>query len=87
MLPESPAAVGLLILVFGIFLLCVSVAPAITGLSGVAYLCGAVVLGLGFLWFGKEVGLRPSSSSAGRLVRASIAYLPLLFTLMIIDKV
>jgi protoheme IX farnesyltransferase len=87
MLPKSNTGIGLLILGFGLFLLCVSVAPVFTGLAGGTYFWGAVILGLGFLWFGKGVGLRPSKLAAGRLVRASIVYLPLLFFLMIIDKV
>jgi protoheme IX farnesyltransferase len=87
MLPENDAGLRPLILGFCLFLLCVSLTPVFTGLAGGIYFWGAVVLGLGFLWFGKGIGLRPSNLAAGRLVRASIIYLPLLFSLMIVDKV
>lgn len=87
MLPDSKTEVGLLILGFCIFLLGVSLAPVLVGLAGELYFWGAVVLGLGFLWFGWGVGFSPSRRAARRLVRASIVYLPFLLSLLIVDKI
>jgi protoheme IX farnesyltransferase len=87
MIPESKTGIGLLILGFSFFLLCVSLTPFVTGLAGGMYFWGAVILGLVFFWFSKGVGLCPSNMAASRLVRASVIYLPLLFSLMIVDKV
>jgi protoheme IX farnesyltransferase len=87
MLPKSDTNLGLLILGFCGFLLCVSLAPVLTGLAGRAYFWGAVILGLVYLWFGKGVAFSPTKIAAGRLVRASIVYLPFLLTLMMIDKI
>ena len=87
MLPESRSGLGLLVLGFSLFLLCVSLMPVLTGLAGETYFWGAVFLGLGFVWFSKGVGFSPSNMAAGRLVRASVIYLPVLFSLMIVDKV
>jgi len=87
MIPESNQGIGLLILGFCLFLLCVSLAPVLTGLAGGAYFWGALILGLVFFWFGHGVGFKPSMIAARRLLRVSVIYLPLLFSLMIVDKV
>jgi protoheme IX farnesyltransferase len=89
MLPNSPHGarwVGFLVIGFSCFLFFVSLMPAMSGLTGFFYLWGAIILGLFFLWFGKDLAIGPTVASARRLVRASIIYLPLLLTLMIFDK-
>jgi heme o synthase len=45
------------------------------------FYCAAVLLGLGFLYFGLEFVRRRSRSTARRLLAVSIVYLPLLFVL------
>ena len=45
------------------------------------FYCAAVLLGLGFLYFGFEFVRRRSRSTARRLLAVSIVYLPLLFVL------
>ena len=87
MLPESSQGIGLLILGFCLFLLCVSLTPFLTGFAGGLYFWGALILGLVFFWYGQGVGFNPSVIAARRLVRVSIAYLPLLLSLMIFDKI
>ena len=74
------------ILGFCILLLVLSVIPFISGLAGVVYLVGAVLLGVLFSLFGFEAALRRSKLSARHVLRASVTYLPLLLILMIIDK-
>ena len=74
------------ILIFTITLLILSVIPAISGLAGVIYLAGALLLGLIFVGFGLEATRHRSTASARHVLRASVVYLPLLLILMIIDR-
>src|SRR5262249_20546425 len=50
------------------------------------YCIGALILSLGFFYYGAQFALHRSSSAARRLLTASIIYLPLLFILMIFPK-
>jgi protoheme IX farnesyltransferase len=64
-------------------LLFISILPTLLGVSGIVYLCGAVALGLAFLYFG--IGVR-TRLQARRLLQASVFYLPLVYSLMVLDK-
>lgn len=68
-------------------LLGVSAMPAFLGVSGLLYLGGAVVLGLGFVAAGALLAYRRRETDAKLLLLASIIYLPLLLGLMVVDKV
>ena len=74
------------ILAFSILLFFLSVGPWMWGLAGMVYLVGAVLLGSALIWFGFEIALCRSITSARHVLRASVAYLPLLLILMLIDK-
>ncbi|MEM9598439.1 MAG: heme o synthase [Acidobacteriota bacterium] len=76
-------------------LLPVSLLPSVLGFSGVAYLAGAIVLGLIFLGysfaFGRSLGDDAASSgvvsrAARRLLLASVLYLPAVLVLMVVDR-
>ena len=75
-------------------LLMVSLCPFVFKMAGGFYLAGAVVLGAGYLWFAFQF-LRQlrfaraelSLARARQLFLASIIYLPLLLTIMVLDKV
>ena len=71
------------IVLYTLALLAVSLVPTLLGLSGTVYFCGALALGLAFLYFG--VGVR-TKSQARRLLQASVFYLPLVYSLMVLDK-
>jgi protoheme IX farnesyltransferase len=75
--------------VFGWLLLLVaaSTLPTLLGVSGYLYLGGALLLGAAFLVPGVAVLRRTSLPAARRVFMASIAYLPALLFLMIVDKV
>ena len=80
------------ILFYSIALIPVSLLPFFVGMSGVAYLASAFVLGLALLYFGfrlTQSRLQPSPGVSKRLARqllqASVIYLPILFALMMID--
>jgi protoheme IX farnesyltransferase len=74
------------ILGYSLVLIPASLLPVFLGQAGKAYLVGALVLGFGFLHYGMRLALQRSNSSARRLVLASVAYLPLVFVLMMVDK-
>jgi protoheme IX farnesyltransferase len=66
----------------------ISMLPTAFGLTGMVYLVGALILGVAFLFPTLLMVLRgPNNKFAWRTFIASIAYLPLLLFLMVIDKV
>lgn len=67
-------------------LLPVSLAPTLLGLTGMLYFGGAVVLGLVTLGLGLALARSRSKPDARRLFLASIAYLPVLLLLMMVDR-
>ena len=65
----------------------ISLLPTFFGLTGTVYLVGAVILGVAFLMPTILMLLRgPNEKFAWRTFAASIAYLPILLLLMVIDK-
>jgi protoheme IX farnesyltransferase len=73
------------ILGFSLLLLGVSVVPFAVGMSGSIYLVGAVILGAMMVWYGWVLSKSHSVSDARKVLRASIAYLPLLLILLVAD--
>jgi heme o synthase len=67
-------------------LLPVSLAPTLVGMAGTLYFAGALVLTLLFLGLAIRFGLTRSIPDARRLFLGSITYLPLLWVLMIVDR-
>jgi protoheme IX farnesyltransferase len=63
-----------------------SLAPVVLGSAGVAYLGGALLLGLGFLASGLRFRRRRSAEQARRVLRASLLYLPGLLALLLLDR-
>ncbi len=68
-------------------LLIVSLCPFLFGMAGAVYLCGAVLLGVGFLICAIQFSRQLTLTRARQLFLASIIYLPLLLALMVFDKV
>jgi protoheme IX farnesyltransferase len=75
-------------------LISVSLVPFLLRMTGKIYLFGALVLGLGFLWFVFRLARTklPTTSPDSRLfarqlLQASVIYLPLLFALMMLNVV
>ena len=60
--------------------------PTLIGMTGPIYFVAAIVLGLGFLCFGLSCAATRNRSDARKLFFASIIYLPLLLTAMMMDK-
>ena len=68
-------------------LLMVSIVPTIAGLTGRVYLVGAIVLGVGFTSVAVWSAIRRTMASARMLFVASIVYLLVLCTLLLVDRV
>ena len=60
-------------------------APSLTGLAGRVYLLGGLLVGAGFLTAGIFFAIDKSRKRARYLLLASVAYLPLVFVLMVAD--
>ena len=73
--------------VYAAALLPLSLAPALMRMSGEIYFAGALVLGIGFLWLTLRFARSRSVADARRVFFGSIVYLPLLWILMIANKV
>jgi len=67
-------------------LIVVAIVPALRGQSGIVYFAGALVLGGVFLYYSARFALQRSIVCARQLLFASILYLPVLFTLLALDK-
>jgi len=68
-------------------LLGLSLIPRYTGMTGNLYLWGALLLGLGYLYSALRVVKDRTRLQARRVLLASVLYLPLLYGLMVIDRV
>ena len=73
------------IIAFSVLLIGASALPAYLGLSGKFYLCGAIILGLGLLAAGISLTITRSEEHARRLLKVSVAYLPLILLLSVVD--
>jgi heme o synthase len=72
--------------VFSLALVPVALIPGLAGDSGAVYSVDAALLSLAFLYFSAGFAFRRSNVTARQLLFSSILYLPLLFTLLVLDK-
>ncbi len=68
-------------------LLPISLCPFLFRLTGPVYLVSALVLGVAFLWFAVQFQRDLTVARARKLFFFSIIYLPILLTMMVLDKV
>jgi heme o synthase len=73
------------ILLYTILLVIVSLLPAMTGYSGLIYFGGALVLGIGFLYYAIRMMNPPDEYFAMRTFKYSIIYLMALFAFLLAD--
>jgi heme o synthase len=64
----------------------VSLIPAVTRHTGLAYLAGGVVMGSIFCYYSASFAIRKSNLAARKLLAASIIYLPAIWILMMLDR-
>lgn len=84
--PEGKVT-GQQIISYTLLLVPVSLLPAATGLAGAVYLVGASVLGVGFLHFSVRAAMKRTAWQARQLLLASVLYLPVLFALMVLNRI
>jgi protoheme IX farnesyltransferase len=73
------------ILFYTILLFVVALLPFFTGMSGLLYLFGAVVLGVGFLWYAVRMFNPPDDFFPMKMFNFSIVYLMVLFAFLLAD--
>ncbi|MBI4460138.1 MAG: protoheme IX farnesyltransferase, partial [Acidobacteria bacterium] len=83
--PEGKST-GRQILFYSAALLPLSLVPSLMGLTGWIYFCGALVLGMWFLWAGFMAARAKSKIQARRLLQTTVIYLPLVYGLMMINR-
>ena len=72
-------------LFYTILLVLVTLLPYLTGMTGLIYLGGAVVLGAGFLYYAVRMLNPPNEQFAMETFRYSIIYLMALFAFLLVD--
>ncbi len=73
------------VLYYTILLFLITLMPWFAGMSGLIYLGGAVVLGIGFLYYAIRLLKPPSELFAMEVFRYSIIYLMVLFAFLLVD--
>jgi protoheme IX farnesyltransferase len=73
------------VLYYTILLFLVTMLPFLTGMSGLIYLGGAIILGLGFLYYAIRLLKPPDERFAMEMFQYSIVYLMALFALLLAD--
>lgn len=73
-------------LLFAVLLLPVSCCPFLFHFAGPVYLATALVLGLAFVWYAVQFSRHLTLPRARQLFYLSLVYLPLLLTIMALDK-
>lgn len=79
--------IGRLMIVYSVALIAVSAIPTALGLTGIIYLVGALILGVGFLWQCLGAWREMSPQAVRNVFLGSLAYQPLLLGLMLLDTV
>ena len=73
------------VLFYTVLLVVITVLPYLTGMSGMFYLGGALVLGAGFLWYAVRLLDPPDEFFPMRVFNYSIIYLMALFAFLLVD--
>jgi protoheme IX farnesyltransferase len=73
------------VIYYTILLILVTVLPYITGMAGLFYLVGALLLGGGFLYYALKLKFAPGPDAPMTTFRYSISYLMALFSFLLID--
>jgi protoheme IX farnesyltransferase len=75
-----------LVILLSMSLAGVSLLPAALGLAGTVYVTGAVILGIIFIGYAIRYGRQRTRKPAIRLMAASLFYMPLILTLLLVDR-
>ena len=74
------------ILLYSLALIPISLIPKFLSMAGNVYLVGAIALGVFFVYAGLRVNLQRTRQCARGVLLASVIYLPVLYSLMLIDR-
>ena len=74
------------ILLYSLALIPISLVPKFLAMTGNLYLVGALAMGLLFLYAGSRVTFNRTRQQARRVLLASVVYLPVLYSLMLLDR-
>ena len=87
MLPvtHGPEVTKSFVLYYSILLFIVTLLPYLTGMTGVLYLFGAVLLGAGFIYYAIQLKYGHDESVAMKAFAYSISYLMALFSFLLVD--
>ncbi len=77
---------GRQIVCYAALLVPLSVAPTWLGMAGPIYFAVALILSLGYLYYGLLAARMKTGAQARRLLQASVLYLPLLYCVLVINK-
>jgi protoheme IX farnesyltransferase len=73
--------------IMSVALVVLSFFPAVLGMAGSVYGLAALILGLGLLIAVHRAASLRTKTSAKELLHATVIYLPLLFLMMVLDKI
>ncbi|MEM1448002.1 MAG: heme o synthase [Planctomycetota bacterium] len=85
--PGSEGVAGRYALIYALSIVPVTLMPALSGLAGVVYVVGALLLGALYIAPAIAFARNESQATARRLLFASIIYLPALMALLFVDPV
>jgi len=74
------------ILLYSLALIPISLIPKFLSMTGNVYLFGALVLGMLFVYAGLRIRTERTRQQARRVLLASVVYLPVLYSLLLIDR-
>jgi protoheme IX farnesyltransferase len=74
------------IMLYSMALIPISIMPKFFAMAGNFYLYGAIALGLAFLYYGLKIRADRTRQQARQVLLASVVYLPVLFSLMLLDR-
>lgn len=84
--PAAGADLGRQSTLFALAVLPCSLLLLQRGYAGPLFGAGAIALGLYYVRAGRQLQHEPSALNARRLLRASVIYLPLFFTILVVDR-
>jgi len=73
-------------LLYSIALIPISLMPKFFAMAGDIYLYGALALGLAFAYYCLRIRWDRTRPQARRVLLASVVYLPVLYSLMLLDR-
>jgi len=84
---EQGSLTGRQMILYAATLIPISLMVSVVGLAGAVYFWAALVLGVVYLGYSVRAAVRMDAPAARRLLLCSVAYLPLLLAVMVLDRI